>query len=110
VHAVLVPPERGPCRSGEGQKENCGPPVLNCYYLRVRWVKGCVDAPGPCECGTDLPFETEGVGRQTSHQLVLAAGSVESPMGWDIKGIRNQSSICMSVNKASIWELEDLRF
>ena len=57
---------------------------------------------------------TEGAGRETSHWWVPAAGSVESsrflesPMGWDVKGIRNQSRMSMSANKASIWELEDL--
>lgn len=61
-------------------------------------------------------LESKGAGTDTDCSWVPAAGSVESlkslesPMGWDVKGIRNQSGICVPVNMASIWELEDLGF
>lgn len=61
-------------------------------------------------------LETEGTGRETSGWWVLTAGSVESswflesPVGWDVRGIRKQSRICVSVNKTPIWEVEDLGF
>lgn len=59
-------------------------------------------------------LENKGAGRDTGCWWVPGSGeclkSLESPMGWDVKGIRNQSGICMPVNMASIWEPEDLGF
>lgn len=46
-----------------------GPHMLNCYYLRVQCIKGCMDAHGLCEHGIDLLFGD--LRSRKRHQLLV---------------------------------------